>query len=74
MLVTSSQFSWPVAVPSALRAPAPVNLGVRPMLNSPLAQAKRATSSVATGSQARSSWFAQALVACLHSSWHQPSS
>jgi hypothetical protein len=25
-----SAFSWPVSVPSALRAPAPVNLGVRP--------------------------------------------
>ena len=26
----ASPFSWPVSVPSALRAPAPVNLGVRP--------------------------------------------
>ena len=26
----ASPFSWPVLVPSALRAPAPVNLGVRP--------------------------------------------
>jgi hypothetical protein len=25
-----SAFSWPVLVPYALRAPAPVNLGVRP--------------------------------------------
>jgi len=27
-----SAFSWPVLVPYALRAPAPVNLGVRPLL------------------------------------------
>jgi len=27
-----SAFSWPVLVPSALRAPAPVNLGVRPCI------------------------------------------
>ena len=27
----ASPFSWPVLVPSALRAPAPVNLGVRPL-------------------------------------------
>ena len=29
-----SAFSWPMSVPSALRAPAPVNLGVRLPLNS----------------------------------------
>jgi hypothetical protein len=30
-----SAFSWPVLVPSALRAPAPVNLGVRPHSKKP---------------------------------------
>ena len=29
----ASPFLWPVLVPSALRAPAPVNLGVRPIYN-----------------------------------------
>ena len=28
----ASPFSWPVLVPSALRAPAPVNLGVSPLI------------------------------------------
>ncbi len=31
-LAMASPFLWPVLVPSALRAPAPVNLGVRPSL------------------------------------------
>ena len=30
-LAMASPFSWPVLVPYALRAPAPVNLGVRPL-------------------------------------------
>ena len=30
----ASPFSWPVLVPYALRAPAPVNLGVRPLMKS----------------------------------------
>jgi len=32
-----SAFSWPVSVPSALRAPAPVNLGVGPLQRNTLA-------------------------------------
>ena len=31
-------FLWPVLVPSALRAPAPVNLGVRPHLYMPISE------------------------------------
>jgi hypothetical protein len=51
----------------------PLLLALGPRVNALLAQAKRATSSVATSCQACASWFAQGLVACLHSSWRQPS-
>jgi hypothetical protein len=70
----ASPFLWPVLVPyapSVLRRRLPWALG--PRVNAPLTQAKRATSSVAKGSQACASWFAQGLVACLHSSWRQHS-
>jgi hypothetical protein len=63
----ASPFLWPVLVPYALRAPAPVNLGVRPMRNTPHAQAERAAFSAAAISRACASWFAQGLVACLRS-------
>ncbi len=35
-----SSFSWPVLVPSALRAPAPVNLGVGCLLLAEIGQSK----------------------------------
>ena len=59
----------------ALRWPSgrPLPWALGPRVNAPRARAKRATYSVATGSQACASWFAQGLVACLHSSWRQPS-
>jgi hypothetical protein len=69
-----SAFYWPLLVPCApagLRRQLTNSLG--PRVNAPRAQAKRATSSVATRSQACASWFAQGLVACLHSSWLQHS-
>jgi len=38
-LAMASPFSWPVLVPSVLRTPAPVNLGVRPSLTSTIIEA-----------------------------------
>jgi hypothetical protein len=62
-----SAFYWPLLVPCApagLRRQLTNSLG---RVNAPRAPAKRATSSVATRSQACASWSAQGLVACLHS-------
>jgi len=52
--------------PRQARAP---ELGVRRMLNSPLATAKRAACSAAIKHPAFASWLAQGVMACLHSSW-----